>query len=50
MSPLLDLSPLPGLIRSAVSWPIIVAVTVLVALTLTGLTARFVTWLGSVRP
>lgn len=48
MSSLLDLSWLAELMEPPIAWSIMVVVTVLAILTLTGLTARFITWLGSI--
>ena len=48
MSPLLDLSWLAELMHPPISWSIMVTATVIATLTMTGLTARFVTWLGSI--
>jgi len=50
MLPLVDLSWLAELMHPPISWSIMVVATVLTALTMVGLTARFVTWLGSIRP
>jgi hypothetical protein len=50
MSPLLDLSWLAELMQPPISWSIMVAATVIAGLTLAGLTARLLTWLGSIRP
>ena len=49
MSALLDLSWLTELMQPPIGWSIMVGTTVLATLTLTGLTARFVTWIGSIQ-